>query len=118
MGAPAWEDLSEFFDAHDPGGFAVAAQVWRGEECIAGICGIVDDPNEVLNLGGDRENYRADYDLDQTSPSFLCADPAVLEVCRGDILVTDGARYDILEAPQSDGTGVARLVLATPLIEC
>lgn len=101
MPEPAWEDLSAFFDADE---FATTAVITRGVDPVAEVLGVFDDPNEVASLG--------DFEMDHPTPRFLCPESAVVGVRSGDVATIEGRDFDVVDAPQRDGTGLATLVLA------
>lgn len=103
MPHPDWEDLSAFFD---PDEFATSAVITRGEETVAEVLGIFDDPNEVAALG--------EYELDHPNPRFVCPEADVADVRKGDIVTIEGKTFDLMQEPELDGTGVAALILAEP----
>jgi hypothetical protein len=103
MPAPDWEDLTEFFDVTE---FADTAEITTAAGQVLTVAGIYDDPYLNAQLG--------EYQMDISDPRFTCKETDVQGVKRGDVAVIDGKEYDILTAPQSDGTGVAVLKLASP----
>ena len=103
MPHPDWEDLSAFFD---PDEFATQAVITRGEEKVAEVLGIFDDPNEVARLG--------EFDMDHPTPRFTCAEVGAVGIEAGDVATIEGKAFDVMESPQLDGTGVAVLILGTP----
>lgn len=108
MPAPAWEDLGEFLQDDD---FAVPAVITlQGGGTIA-LSVVFDDPNVNAEMGDA-------YTRDTTLPQAMCREDLVAAVKRGDTIAITfhtGARtFDILTAPQPDGTGMAILELAKP----
>ena len=103
MPHPDWEDLSAFFD---PDEFATTAVITRGEETVAEVLGIFDDPNKVATLG--------EYELDHPGPTFICAEIDVISARKDDVVTIDGRAFDLMQEPELDGTGIATLVLAEP----
>ena len=101
MSHPDWEDLSTFFD---PDEFATTAIITRGAEQVAEVLGIFDDPNQVAALG--------EYELEHLTPRFTCPETHVAAVQRGDVAQIEGRFFDIMQAPELDGTGIAVLILA------
>lgn len=103
MPHPEWEDLSPFFE---PTEFGTIAAISRGAETVAEVFGIFDDPNEVAALG--------EYELDHPSPRFVCPEDAVADVRKGDVVTIEGKKFDLMQEPDLDGTGIATLILAEP----
>lgn len=101
MPAPAWEDLGEFLDVDE---FATEATITLQGGGTLQVTGIYDDPYLNAELG--------EYDMDTSRPRFTCAESAVPGVARGDTIEIGGTTYDVMSAPQSDGTGMAMLDLA------
>ena len=56
MPHPDWEDLSAFFD---PDEFATSAVITRGEETVAEVLSIFDDPNEHRDLSSTMSTRKA-----------------------------------------------------------
>ncbi len=98
-----WEDLSAFFD---PDEFATIAVITRGDETVAEVLGIFDDPNQVSKAG--------EYDLDHLAPRFTCSASDVSSALKDDVVSIEGKQFDLLEDPEFDGTGLATLLLAEP----
>ncbi|SMX27288.1 Phage Head-Tail Attachment [Pelagimonas phthalicica] len=103
MPHPDWEDLSDFFD---PDEFATKAIITRGAEAVAEVFGIFDDPTDVASLG--------EFELEHPNPRFVCAEVEVSLVHAKDVVTIEGKAFDLMRAPELDGTGLAVLHLATP----
>jgi len=102
MPSPVWEDLSEFFD---PDEFAVSATIKRDEATLGEVLGVFEHPTERADLG--------EFELDQTSPRFICAAVALtLSIVEGDMLTIEDTEYDVLHRPEQDGTGLVAVILA------
>lgn len=98
---PAWEDLDAFFQADD---FAVTAQITLLNNATRDVVGHFDDPALTARLG--------DYEHDTVDPTFTCKETDVVGVQRGCTLAIGSDVYDVLSQPETDGTGIAVLVLA------
>lgn len=96
-----FEDVSEFFDCDE---FAVEATISRDDGVRISVAGIFDDPYLNAEIG--------EYELDTSSPRLLVDERAVSDVRRGDRVLIGTEVYDIMTAPQSDGSGMATLRLA------
>ena len=103
MPAPDWEDLTAFFDVTE---FADMATITLAGGQVLEVAGIYDDPYLNAQLG--------EYQMDISEPRFTCRESDVLGVGRGDVVAIGGKTYDVMTAPQSDGTGIAVLKLASP----
>ena len=99
--APEWENLDEFLD---PGEFGTWALISRPGGQARRVAGIYDDPY----LAGDLGQYTADT----SQPRFTCKAEDVVDVARGDTVLIGRQVYDVLSAPQGDGTGIAVIELA------
>ena len=100
MHAPDWENLDDFFSTDE---FAVDAMLYPADGPARPLKGIFDHPYQAADLG--------EYHADTHAPRFTCKTLDVESVCRGDGLVVAGIRYDIMSAPEDDGTGVSALRL-------
>lgn len=101
MPAPAWEDLSIFFD--DQNGFATPVQVISPGPART-FKGILDDPFLNAELG--------EQERDTSSPMLTCRATDAADLRAGAVLQVHGRRYRLLTHPQDDGTGVVILRLA------
>ena len=101
MPAPSWEQLDSFLQAGD---FAVLAEVALQGGGTRAVLGLFDAPYYNAELG--------EYDFDTRQPRFTCKAAEAGGIGRGDILSLAGTSYDVLTAPQEDGTGLAVLELA------
>jgi hypothetical protein len=102
MPAPAWEDLSDFFDA---GEFATEAVVHFQAGGSRTVTGNYEDPYLDAKAG--------EYVMDTTEPRFMAPASALVGIRRGDTIQIPGEGvFDILTGPQPDGTGLAQLKLA------
>lgn len=101
MSSPAWEDLDVFLQLDD---FAVSAVIHLQAGGTRQVIGILDDPYLSASAGG--------FDRDQVRPTLQLKETDAVGVHRGDWVVTQGRTYDIMTAPQGDGTGMALLDMA------
>lgn len=105
MPAPAWEDLDAFLQDDD---FATPAVITLQAGGTIALSVIFDDPARNADAG--------EYTHDTTGPKATCREDLVAAVKRGDsiaIALRLGTRtFDILRAPDGDGTGMATLILA------
>lgn len=98
---PAWEDLDDFLDEDD---FAVRATLTLLDGEVREVVGIFDNPYVGAQLG--------EYEQDTCEPRFTCKESDVSDVERGCRLIVGFKTYDVLSAPEADGTGLATLILA------
>lgn len=107
MPIQSWEDLDDFLDEDD---FAVPAVIHLQGGGLVSLSVIFDDPNVNAALGDA-------FVRDDVQPRATCKEALVPAVRRGDTITvtfpTGPRTYDILTAPQPDGTGLAVLELAT-----
>lgn len=108
MPKPAWEDLDEFLDEDD---FAVPAVIDLQGGGQVSLSVIFDNPYSESTLGDA-------YTKDDVMPRALCKESLVGAVRRGDTITIafPGSRrvFDIVTAPQPDGTGMSVIELARP----
>lgn len=95
------DDLDAFFDA---GEFAVEARIARAGFPDLLVTGIFDAAWLDATLG--------EYALDTDQPRFLSKAAAVKGVARGDVVTIGDESFDVLTAPQADGTGLATLAMS------
>lgn len=103
MSTPPWESLSDFIDPQD---FASRAIITRGSQKIGEVLGIFDDPTRLISSG--------DYDHTALTPTFLCIAKDAAQIKAGDHAQIAGRRFDVMQDPVWDGTGMATLHLAEP----
>lgn len=101
MSSPAWEDLDVFLQLDD---FAVRAVIHFQAGGTRQVNGILDDPYQMAAAGG--------YERDQVRPTFQLKETDTPGVHRGDWVIVQGRTYDIMTAPQGDGTGMSMFELA------
>lgn len=101
MHKPAWDDLDAFFD---PADFATPVVVELQDGTVRTFPGIFDDPYLNAQLG--------EYEADSSRPRVTCRESDVAGMLRGDVVKVAGRTYDLMSAPQGDGTGTASLELA------
>lgn len=104
MPAPAWEDLTEFFDTDDDGGFAVVASLTLADGTKRDINVIYDEPFSRMKMDGGGEIDGDDY-------AFTAPDSAVLGLENKCAVLVAGKTLYVL-AIEQDGTGVSRVYLA------
>ncbi|WP_420023764.1 head-tail joining protein [Cereibacter azotoformans] len=108
MPAPAWEDLSIFFDD-----FAVPAQLRRNGGHLRDLRVIFDEPSVDALLGtGRRDGASRQTRFETTTPMITAPESALAGAMRGDELIVNGRSFDVMSSPEVDGTGLATLRLA------
>lgn len=108
MPAPSWEDLTEFFETDDDGGFAIVATIYLADGSARDINVIYDEPFTRTNIDGGGNINGADY-------HFTAAETDLTDLGDGDKVLIDGRTLRILSI-ESDGTGVSHVWL-TPYQE-
>lgn len=111
MPKPSWENLDDFLQTDDAGGFAHRAVITlQGGGTLGPVAGLFDDPYLNAQLG--------EYEMDTSQPRFLAKETDFPGVRRGDVfqLVDAGGNpvgrpYAIMTYPHPDGTGMATLEL-------
>lgn len=101
MTRPAWDDLDPFVSLDD---FAVPVLLELQDGTSRAVAGIFDDPYLNTQLG--------EYEPDVTQPRVTAKASDLEGVTRGDLAVIGGVTYDVMGAPQPDGTGMALLRLS------
>lgn len=117
MPKPSWENLDEFLQTDDAGGFAHRAIITlRGGGTVGPVVGIFDDPYMDAQLG--------EYRMDTSAPRFMAKESDFPGVRRGDVFqLVDasgnpvGGPYAVMTYPHQDGTGMATLELEPDLGE-
>lgn len=105
MPAPSWENLDEFFDLDDQGGFAVPIVITFEDDTTRTISGIFNDPYENGKSSGE-------FQFDSNLPHALCKEVDLQGVTRGCFALVAGVKYDVRTAPQATGNGLAVLELS------
>lgn len=128
MPKASWENLDDFLQPQDGGGFAVAATLrieatkppaapgWKPSPTPEGwkvgdpltytkenVYGIFDDPYLDAQLG--------EYVTDTSAPRFTCKASDAAGIGRGDWITVNGTTYNVMARPQNDGTGMVILRL-------
>lgn len=99
---PAWEELGAFLDEDD---FGILIDIFLDDGSqLDDVPAIFDDPYLDAQLG--------EYRFDTTSPRIMVEYERVKAVSRGDVCLIGGVEYNVLTAPQNDGTGLATIQLA------
>lgn len=103
MPLAAWEDLDAFLDPDF--GFAVDAQITpsTGPARLARV--IFDEAGVDAALGGQ-------FTRDDTTPAISGKESDLKGLVRGDQITVAGRIFDVMSAPEPDGTGWATVRLA------
>ncbi len=104
MTSPSWENLDDFLMPADKGGFATPAIITYAAGGTKTANVLFDDPYFNAQLG--------EYVADASQPRITGKEIDLLSVRRGDSVRVNGKTYDVLTAPQSDGVGMAIVMLA------
>lgn len=104
MPAPAWEDLTAFFDTDDDGGFAVVASLTLADGTKRDINVIYDEPFSRMKMDGGGEIDGDDY-------AFTAPDTDIIGLSKKCAVSVAGKTLYVL-AVEQDGTGVSRVYLA------
>lgn len=112
MPKPSWENLDDFLELDDTGGFAHRAVIERATGGNLTVTGIFDEPYMSADAG--------EYMMDTIQPRFMAKETDFPGVRRGDVFYlvdADGAqvgeRLAVMTYPQGDGTGMATLALSS-----
>jgi hypothetical protein len=104
MPTPTWENLDDFLDTDDNGGFATVAVFTLAVGGTRTATGIFDD----AMLDG----HTGEYDIAISNPRFCCKFADVADVARFDTVLIGGTTYEVSDLPLKDGTGMATIRLA------
>lgn len=104
MRGPSWENLDDFLQTDDDGGFANTAVIHFQTGGSRTVKAIFDDPYLMSEIG--------EYDADTSQPRLNGKEVDFAGVTRGDTVTVTGETFDILTSPQADGTGWAIIKMA------
>lgn len=104
MRGPSWEDLDDFLQTDDDGGFATAAVIQFQAGGTRTISVLFDDPYLNAQLG--------EYEADTSEPRISGKEADMVGITRGDLVTVAGETFDVLTSPQADGTGWAMVTMA------
>ena len=104
MRGPSWENLDDFLQTDDDGGFANTAVIHFQTGGSRTVKAIFDDPYLMSEIG--------EYDVDTSQPRLNGKEVDFAGVTRGDTVTVTGETFDILTSPQADGTGWAIIKMA------
>lgn len=104
MRGPSWENLDDFLQTDDDGGFANTAVIHFETGGSRTIKAIFDDPYLDADIG--------EYVADTSQPRLNGKEVDFAGVTRGDTVTVTGETFDILTNPQADGTGWAIITMA------
>lgn len=104
MRGPSWENLDDFLQTDDDGGFAQAAVIQFQAGGTRTISVLFDDPYLNAQLG--------EYEADTSEPRISGKETDLAGVRRGDVVTVAGETFDVMTSPQPDGTGWALVTMA------
>lgn len=104
MRGPSWENLDDFLQTDNDGGFAIAAVIQFSGGGTRAIWVIFDDPYLNAQLG--------EYEADTSEPRISGKEVDLAGVQRGDTVTVTGETFDVMTSPQPDGTGWALVTMA------
>ena len=99
MRGPSWENLDDFLQTDDDGGFATTAVVQFQGGGTRTISVLFDDPYLNAQLG--------EYEADTSEPRISGKEVDMVGISRGDYVTVAGENFDVLASPEADGTGWA-----------
>jgi hypothetical protein len=104
MASPSWENLDDFLEPDDEGGFATIAVFTLSDGTIREVPVIFDDDTIDAHSG----SFHVDVQGPKISGKAVdLAATNMLDVC-----LVNGTIYDVKDRPQLDGTGWAYILLA------
>ena len=104
MPSPSSENLDDFLDTDDQGGFALVAVFCLQVGGKIAVNGIFEDA--TLNA------MTGEYEADIMNPRFVCKAADVVDVNRFDTVSISGVSYKVTNPPLDDGTGMTTVRLA------
>lgn len=104
MRGPSWENLDDFLELDDNGGFATPAVIRFEGGAVREIAVIFDDPYLNAQLG--------EYEADTSEPRISGKESDMAGIRRGDVVEVAGEIFDVMGSPQSDGSGWSVVVMA------
>ena len=104
MRGPSWENLDDFLQLDDDGGFATPAVIQFQDGGTRTVNVLFDDPYLKAELG--------EYEADTSEPRISGKETDLAGVRRGDVVTVAGETFDVLTSPQADGTGWALVTMA------
>lgn len=104
MRGPSWENLDDFLQVDDDGGFAEPAIISLSAGVTRTINVIFDDPYLNAQLG--------EYEADTSEPRISGKELDMVGIKRGDQVTVAGETFAVMSSPQPDGTGWAMVRLA------
>lgn len=104
MRGPSWENLDDFLQIDEDGGFGTTAVFLLHTGETRSVVVLFDDPYLNAQLG--------EYEADTSEPRISGKESDLLGVERGDTVSVAGETFDVLTGPQADGTGWALVTLS------
>lgn len=106
MRGPSWENLDDFLQTDDDGGFSTLAVVQFQDGGTRTINVLFDDPYLNAQLG--------EYEADTSEPRISGKEVDMVGIRRGDLVTVAGETFDVLANPEADGTGWALVRMGRP----
>ncbi len=106
MPSPSWENLDDFLETDDRGGFAKVAVFTLAAGGIRRVRGIFEDA--TLNT------HTGEYEIDIANPRLGCKAVDVVDVACFDTVKIGCTTYQVVDLPMDDGSGWATIRLALP----
>ena len=100
MAAPEWDDLNEFVSLDDFG----QKVVFMTGGTMREVVGIFDEAYLNADIG--------EFEMDSTEPRLNAKESDLIGIQRGDTVMIDGALFDVMAYPQTDGNGFAVVKLS------
>lgn len=104
MRGPSWENLDDFLQLDESGGFATPAVIQFQGGGARTVQVLFDDPYLNAQLG--------EYEADTSEPRISGKEVDLLGIFRGDVVTVAGETFDVMASPEADGTGWALVRLA------
>lgn len=104
MRGPSWEDLGDFLQTDDDGGFATVAVIQFQDGGSRSVAVLFDDPYLNAQLG--------EYEADTSEPRISGRESDMAGVTRGDLVTVGGETFAAMASPEADGSGWALVRMA------
>lgn len=104
MRGPSWENLDDFLQTDDDGGFAQTAVVQFQDGGTRDISVIYDDPYLNAQLG--------EYEADTSEPRISGKESDMVGIRARDLVTVAGETFVVIRSPEADGTGWALVTMA------
>lgn len=104
MRGPSWENLDDFLQTDNDGGFSTPAVVQFQDGGTRTINVLFDDPYLNAQLG--------EYEADTSEPRISGKETDLVGIRARDLVTVAGETFVVVRSPEADGTGWALVAMA------